>query len=436
MDPAGAGATILVGYGFVRLRRLCAYIGPEDLCRAVSARWPFGFGAYVLTSGLKIYVVQYRRAGRSLRVKIGEHGPLTPDQARDKAKRLLGRIADGADPSAEKRERRAVRTVNAIADEFLTDHVEQLRKRKTAIEYRRLIDRHLRPILGTTPMREVKRADLAGLRAALRQTPIVANRVLAVFGSMWSYAAKVGDVEADANPVRGIERYREHRREHFLTGQELTRLGEALRLGETEGLPWEGEYDSKHTIKEENRRTVLDPFAAVAIRLLILTGARLREILHARWEHVDFQRGILFLPDSKTGRKPVYLSAAAQAVLASLPRIEGNPYIIPGAKEGAPRSDLAKPWTMVTRIAKLEGTRLHDLRHSFASVGAGASLGLPIIGKLLGHTQAATTHRYAHLDTDPMRRAVETIGATISAALDGKQGASPAPFRGRIRSRK
>jgi integrase len=390
-----------------------------------------GFGAYVLASGLKVYVVQFRRAGRSQRVKIGSHGPLTPDQARDKAKRLLGRIADGADPNAEKRDHRAARTVNAIADEFLTDHIGELRKRKTAIEYRRLIDRHVGPVLGSTPMREVKRADLAGLRAALRQTPIVANRVLAVFGSMWSYAAKIGEVETDANPVRGIERYREHRRERFLTSEELTRLGDALRLAQTAGLPWQGEYGSKHIVKEENRRTVLDPFAAAAIRLLILTGARLREILHARWRHVDFERGILFLPDSKTGRKPVYLSAAAQAVLASLPRIDGNPYIVPGAKEGAPRSDLAKPWAAVRRAAKLEGTRLHDLRHSFASVGAGASLGLPIIGKLLGHTHAATTHRYAHLDADPMRRAVETIGATISAALDGKQGAEPAPLRGR-----
>ncbi len=392
-----------------------------------------GFGVYALASGQKTYVVQFRRDGRSQRVKIGPHGPVTPEQARDEAKRLLGRIVDGADPNAEKRERRAARTVNAVADEFLA-HVDEMRKPRTAAEYRRLADLHIRPALGSATMREVKRADLAGLRAALRETPIMANRVLAVFGSMWSHAAKVGDVEADANPVRGIERYRERARERFLSVDELTRIGDALRLGETEGLPYqvnEAKPAAKHAAKSDNRRVVLDPFAVAALRLLMLTGARLREILDAQWSQVDFDRGILFLADSKTGRKPVYLSAAALAILAALPRIEGNPHVIAGAKAGQPRHDLHKPWDAVRRAAALDGVRLHDLRHSFASFGAGASLGLPIIGKLLGHSQAATTQRYAHLADDPLRRAVETIGATVAAALDGKPGADGKPIRGR-----
>jgi integrase len=165
----------------------------------------------------------------------------------------------------------------------------------------------------------------------------------------------------------------------------------------------------------------MDPFAVAAIRLLMLTGARLREILNAKWEYVDFERGVIFLPDSKTGKKPVYLSAAALATLADLSRIKGNPFMIAGANDGAPRKDLKKPWAAVTRAAGLDGLRIHDLRHTFASFGAGASLGLPIIGKLLGHAQTSTTARYAHLDADPMRRAVDTIGATISAAMDRAQ---------------
>ena len=197
-----------------------------------------GFGVYVLASGQKTYVVQFRRDGKSHRVKIGPHGPVTPEQARDEAKRLLARIVDGADPNAEKRERRAARTVNAIADEFLT-HVGEMRKPRTAAEYARLVDLHIRPALGSAIMRDVKRADLAGLQAALRETPIMANRVLAVFGSMWSYAAKIGEVEVDATPVRGIERYRERARERFLSMEELTRIGDALRRGESEGLPYQ-----------------------------------------------------------------------------------------------------------------------------------------------------------------------------------------------------
>jgi integrase len=185
---------------------------------------------------------------------------------------------------------------------------------------------------------------------------------------------------------------------------------------------------ASHAPKAEKRRRTLDPFAVAAIRLLILTGARLREILHARWEHVDFERGILLLPDSKTGKKPVYLSAAALTILSTLPRIAGNPHIISGEQVGAPRADLKRPWAAVTQAAGLEGVRIHDLRHSFASIGAGASMGLPVIGKLLGHSQAATTHRYAHLDTDPLRRAVDTIGATISAAMDGNKGGQVVPM--------
>jgi integrase len=136
---------------------------------------------------------------------------------------------------------------------------------------------------------------------------------------------------------------------------------------------------------------------------------------------VDLDRGVIFLADSKTGKKPIYLSVAALAVLAALPRIEGNPHIIAGAKDGAPRADLKKPWAAIKRAAGLEGLRLHDLRHSFASIGAGASMSLPIIGRLLGHSQPQTTARYSHLDVDPIHRAVNEIGATITAAMDGKQ---------------
>jgi integrase len=214
--------------------------------------------------------------------------------------------------------------------------------------------------------------------------------------------------------------------------EELARLGDALRDSETVGLPYavdETKLASKHAPKAEHRRVKLDPFAVAAIRLLILTGARLHEILDAEWSQVDVERGVIFLADSKTGRKPIYLSATAQTVLAAIPRVKGNPHIIAGALEEAPRADLNKPWRAVRQAANLDGVRIHDLRHSFASFGAGAPLGLPIIGKLLGHSQPATTHRYARLDADPMRRAAETIGATISAAMDGRRGAEIVPLK-------
>ncbi len=391
-----------------------------------------GFGVYALESGQKVYVVQFRRHGQSQRIKIGAHGPKTPEQARLEALKILGAVAAGEDPAGEKREAREARTVSAIADEFLKEHVEPFRKPKTALEYRRIVDSYIRPVLGRTLMRDLKRADIAALRASLKATPTTANRTLAVLSSMWSYASKIGDVVSGSNPIKGIERFRENARERYLTTEELIRLGDALRLAEGEGLPYEVDptkSGSKHAPKPENRRIKVDPFAIGAIRILLLTGARLGEILGLQWSQVDWERGILFLPDSKTGKKPVFLGAAAQAVLADLPRIEGNPHVIAGAKSGEPRHDLAKPWAAVSRAAGLEGVRLHDLRHSFASVGAGASLGLPIIGKLLGHSQPQTTARYAHLAADPMKRAADTIGATIAAALDGKPAPQARPLR-------
>jgi integrase len=391
-----------------------------------------GFGVAAFPTGRKVYVAQYRQHGRSRRVTIGEHGRLTPDEARSQAKTILGAAETGADPIEERRKAREVRTFAAVANDFMALSAATKCKPRTRAEYRRWLDRHLLPAFGSRRLTDIRRADVGRLHAKLAATPVEANHAMGLFRAIWNWAARRDEADKAANPAHGVERYRERGRERFLTSEELARLGDALRLAETEGLPYavdEAKPNAKHAPKPENRRVKLDPFAVAALRLLILTGARKREILDAKWEQVDFERGILFLSDSKTGRKPIYLSAAAQEALASLPRIESNPHIIAGAKEGAPRADLNKPWTAVKRAAGLEGVRLHDLRHSFASFGAGASLGLPIIGKLLGHSQAATTHRYAHLDADPLRRAVDTIGATIRSAMDGTKGGDVVPVR-------
>src|SRR4029077_3106040 len=172
---------------------------------------------------------------------------------------------------------------------------------------------------------------------------------------------------------------------------------------------------AKHAPKEDNRRTVIGPHAAAALRLLIFTGARLREILHLKWDHIDFERGLLLLPTSKTGKKTIVLNAPALAILSGLPR--AGDYVIAGTFPDQPRADLKKPWKAVSNRAGLTGVRIHDLRHTHASVGAGAGLGLPIIGKLLGHTQSATTQRYAHLDNDPLKKASEHIGSRLATAM-------------------
>ena len=399
-----------------------------------------GFGLRVAPSGEKTWIVMYRagdggRTAPKRRVTIGKTGTLTPEEARAVAHKILAKAKLGADPATAKAERRAAASVKELADAFIERHVGAKRKAKTAHSYGDILTRLVVPELGRVKAADLKRSDFARLHLKLAATPFQANRMLAVVGSMYSFGAKVGLVPEGLNPARGVERYPEEGRERFLTTKELERIGAAIREAETVGVPWvldATKPGAKHLPKDVGqRRTVIAPEAAAALRLLIFTGARLREVLDLRWEHVDMERGLLFLPTSKTGRKTIILNAPALAVLASLERVSA--YVIPGeavtlpdgAREDRPRSDLKRPWAVVLKRAGLEGVRLHDLRHTFASYGAGGGLGLPVIGKLLGHAQASTTQRYAHVGADPLRKASDAIAATLAAAMGEGSASTP-----------
>lgn len=386
-----------------------------------------GFGVRVRASGAKSYVVRYRAgSGRTApmrQVHLGTVGKITPDEARKLAGKVLADVAHGRDPATVKAGDRRAATVGELIDTFMADHVRAKRKASTAGLYADILERLVRPALGTTKADKVTGQAVARLHSRLSATPYQANRTLAVLASLYAFAGRRGLVPKGCNPTDGIERFREEGRERFLTLAELDKLGAAIRDAETVGIPWRATDDgptAKHRPKGD-RRTVIGPHAAAALRLLLFTGARLREILHLKWEHVDIGRGLLFLPDSKTGKKTIVLSGPALAVLSNLKRV--GDYVIAGEDPAAPRADLKRPWAVVSRQAGLEGVRLHDLRHTHASIGAGAGLGLPIIGKLLGHAQAATTARYAHLDADPLRRASDVISARIAAAM-GEAGPS------------
>jgi integrase len=391
-----------------------------------------GFGVCAFPSGKKVYVAQYRHARCSHRANLGEHGRLTPDEGRGEAKKLLGDVARGLDPVGQRRAARAVPLFREAATEFMRTHIAAKRKPRTLESYETLLRLYILPAIGSMPLTQIRRANISKMHSGARR-PGAANRALTVVSSIWNWAARQHeDLDLPPNPAMGIERNPEEGHERFLSGDELARLGDVLSKAETAGLPYsvdDTKAEAKHAPKPENRVRTLDPFSVAAIRLLLFTGARLREILHAKWDYVDFERGLLNLPTSKTGRKSIFLSAAALDVLATLPRLEGNDFIVPGAKDARPRADLKRPWEAITQTAGLEGLRLHDLRHSFASVGAGGGLGLPIIGKLLGHATLAMTAKYAHLDNDPMRRAVNQIGTTISAAMNREPGAEVLPIK-------
>jgi len=217
--------------------------------------------------------------------------------------------------------------------------------------------------------------------------------------TLLSFAVKRG-LRCD-NPALGIKKPPIRRMERFLSEQEIARLTAAL----------EAEAESSG-----------NPYPTAAIKLLLLTGCRRGEVADLLWEHVDLETQCLRLPDSKTGAKVVYLNAPTLEVLLKLPRIEANPHVIVGSKEGCGLSGLDKIWYRVRKLAKLDGVRLHDLRHSFASVGIASGLSLPLIGALLGHTHATTTARYAHLSADPIRAANEAVGARLAAAMARKEG--------------
>ena len=395
-----------------------------------------GFGVRVRPSGAMSYIVVYRAgSGRGAPVRrytIASVGKTTPEKARQRAQAVLGSVAHGRDPAGEKASERGMPTVAELADRFMAEHIEPKRRSGTVTFYRHILDRIVKPRLGAAKADKMSRAQIAKLHSQLQGTPFHANRMLAVVGSMYAFGARIGLVPEGVNPARKIIKYPEHRRERFLTTEELERLGAAIHEAETTGIPYEidtSKLTAKHAPKEENRIAQISPFAAAAIRLLLFTGCRLREILHLKWEQVDFEHGLLFLPESKTGKKTVILNAPALEVLNGLDRV--GSYVVPGDDPNKPRADLKRPWAAVTKRAGLDGVRLHDLRHTYASFGAGGGLGLPIIGKLLGHTQASTTQRYAHLDSDPLRRASEHIGGRIAAALEGKRGRAVVPIRNR-----
>ena len=392
-----------------------------------------GFGVRVRPTGSKSYIVFYRAgAGRNApmrKMTLGATGKLTVEEARKLAKKTLGGVANGADPAAQKTEARKTLTVTELAEVFLSDHVEAKRKAGTAGHYRDILNRIVIPAIGTTKADKVSYADVARLHLKWKRTPYQANRILAVLASMFSFATKRKLLPAGFNPAHGIEKYPEQGRERFLSIEELERLGAAIREAETDGIAWnvdETKPTSKHVPKGK-RRTIIGPHAAGAMRLLLFTGCRLREILHLKWDNVDFERGLLFLADSKTGKKSIVLNAPALEALNGLPRV--GAYVIAGDDPDTPRSDLKRPWAAVRDRAGLQGLRIHDLRHSFASFGAGGGMGLPIVGKLLGHANATTTARYAHLDADPLRRASERIGQTISHAMAGKSEFAVLTFR-------
>ncbi len=361
-----------------------------------------GFGVKALPTGTKRYVLKYRangggRAATQRWLSLGAHGAITPDQARSMAQQALAAIARGEDPQAEKVAKRTATNLSDVWLRFQNEHLP-LRKQQTRYEYEGQWRSTLGPKLGRMAVAQISRSDIDRLHKSMKATPYRANRVLALLSRLLSLAEVWELRPTGSNPCRHVERFREEPRSRFLVEAELHSLGESMREMEITGE--------------------LSSSAANAVRLLLLTGARLSEILTAKWAWVDRDRRVLSLPDSKTGAKPVYLSDTAIAVLDhQLGNSADDPFIFPGSGSEGRMINLRKPWTRICQRAKLEGVRLHDLRHTAASIAVGQGASLPIIGRLLGHSQAQTTQRYAHVDSNPALNAANAIGSILASKI-------------------
>jgi integrase len=378
-----------------------------------------GFVLVVTPAGAKSYAIDYRawsgRGAPKLRLTIGKHGsPWTPEMARTEAKRLLAEAAAGRDPAMARQRERNAPTFDSLIDLYLTEGVSH-KKASTLKADRGRIEHHLRPLLGKLRTDRIGRTETERMRNAVaagktaekilssgkRKPGSIATggqgaaaQCVALVGSIYAFA--IGRGLASANPARGVKKAPVRKIERFLSEAEIPRLAESLDA--------------------ETERTG-NPYPSTGIKLLLLMGCRRGEIVNLCWDHVDFERGCLRLPESKTGAKVIYLNPPARLLLEELPRLSDNPRVIPGLRASSGSAAIQTTWNRARAAAGLSGVRLHDLRHSFVSVGVAGGLSLPIIGALLGHKHATTTARYAHLSDDPLRSANDAVGARIAAAM-------------------
>jgi len=349
-----------------------------------------GFGIRVTPAGARSYVLNYRVRGRERRYTIGSAREWSCAAARKHAAELRAKIRLGQDPLADLEADRSAPTVAALCDRFEEEHLPRLRE-KSREQYRGALNgtarrKGIRAFLGSKLVADVTHADVEALHRHISKTaPTMANRTISVLSKMMAVAVKRG-LRPD-NPASGIERNPETKRHRYLSPAELAALSRALDELE-------------------------DQQAANIFRLMLLTGCRRGEALSARWEHFD--AGVWTKPGATTKQKTLHRVPLSQAAVELLAGIERqSEWVFPG-KGGGHRVEVKAQWRKVCRAAGIEGVRMHDVRHSYASVLASAGLSLPVIGALLGHTQPATTARYAHLMDDPLREATERAAALVA----------------------
>jgi integrase len=363
-----------------------------------------GFAIRVLPSGVKTFVAKATVAGLRRKVTIGDAATMTLAAARRQARETIEAIRRGADPAKDKIDRRRALeygsiTIKELSERWMTEVVRQKRKPRTIDDYERILAKRILPALGDIPVKELTWEQVNKFHGSMARTPRRANYVVSTLRALLNFAERVGIRPPHSNPCKGVEFFRERARERFLSEAEIGAAAEGIETAEREG--------------------VIGPHAAAGLRLALFTGARSGEITAIQWSHIDWNRKQVRLPDSKTNEpRTIHLSDAAVEVLKTLPRV--GPFVVAGAKQGEAYKNLGRAWITAREYAALRDVRLHDLRHSYASLAAGRDVSLQMIGKLLGHKVAATTMRYAHLSRDATSAVNDELGAAMQAAIEKK----------------
>jgi integrase len=348
-----------------------------------------GFGIRVYPNGKKAFLLSYRVAGRKRQMTIGPFGQYTVEEARRLAKRHLVAIDEGKDPLEARQKEAQGETVRDLCNAYIERHARPHKRSWRADERR--IDRLILPAWGNRKAKSITGSDAAALHNRIGKTaPYEANRTLALISKMFELARRWGFVPKDsANPARDIDRFKEEKRDRWVSPDELPKLAQAI--------------DAEPNV-----------YVRVALWLYLLTGVRKSELLAAKWEDIDWERQELRLGQTKAGRiHYVPLSAPAVAILRDLPRLEGNPYLLPGHVKGRPLVNISKPWTRIRKAAGVEDVRLHDLRRTVGSWLAQSGNSLHLIGRVLNHSNQSTTAIYARFGQDHVKQALEEHGTRL-----------------------
>jgi len=355
-----------------------------------------GFCIRIYPSGKKTYFLQYRNKDRvSHKIKIGVHGNTTTELAREKAIKLSLSISSGEDPSLAP-PKEANHTMFNLGEEYLNHHAKLKKVPKGYQDDKAVLNEIILKKYGTISVKNISTFDLQKLHSELQKTPYRANRVRALLSKMFNLAVQWG--WRSDNPINGVEKYNEYKRHRWLNDEELQKLWSVLEIYHNQSV-------------------------ANAVRLLLLTGSRRGEILHASWDQFDLEKGVWTKPAHTTKQKRMEhlpLSPQAVEILRSMKARSDSTFLFPGKIPGTSLQDIKKAWHTIRTSAGLGEVRLHDLRHTHASHLVSSGLSLSIVGKLLGHTQASTTQRYAHLADEPLRQATGVFGNKIEKLTSKK----------------